>query len=184
MCLWSRWIISGVLGWLFVGFSSKILSIVMLCVNAMVHWLPRITLAWVPGLNILWCGILIIAMGRLLNSDQASMVCKMLCEHMKTCPALLKWYLSCRSRCYLTCSGSKKIVYMCSSGDRYKVGYLVGTYRKDHRTWGEVAKRRRFCKQTTYLMKMDDIIHFDTFEAMVADDSCDLRADMSDGKEK
>lgn len=68
--IWNQWIIRGVLGWLFLKISLSWVSYLYAFATWVVGWLPHFTLAWVPGINMVWFSALVVGLGRSLSQIQ------------------------------------------------------------------------------------------------------------------
>lgn len=166
--LWKKWIFRGLLGWAFLLLATKSLGLLWMLVNAVVHWMPRASLAWVPGINLVWFFILVVAMGRVLSSEMSESLKGSICAHFKRCPALARW-CACFS-CVASSIKVHKVVVPLSQGRGYKIGTLIALFDKDSQQWGQVVfdGEGLWTQKTSYFYLIEDLVEFDAFKASSA----------------
>lgn len=167
MELWKKWLCRGMLGWVAGWLGIKVLSVGMQLVNETVKWLPRVALAWVPGVNVLWFFILIVSLGRFLSSSCGEGFFKSCCYNAahKRCFAS---YCACIKKIVASvCCGRKKVAIVLPNGEGYRCAILTDTYEKDGKMWGEVMCSSIFgVFRNKQLIAMSDMISLDEFKSV------------------
>ena len=143
MDLIKKWCVYGISGSILGTFFYKVIAYMYTVIHAWIQFLPYITLAWVPGLDVLWAFVLVLGIGYVLS--------------MEMFDSAIRCYME-RLQKMLGARYEKKAITFTLDGKIFRWGYAYNKVRHQDKDFFVVALTPyHFMAYEMYLVPVEDV---------------------------